>query len=159
MRTGVKPDRRRVEFVQPNQKRDLIVVMLEGGDVQVNQVSTGELLYNNCNVPPLKFEHEVTSIGFFGELTGFWMAAGCTEGEVAFVSKPTSNHGRSYLKFKGCNSSHQRDVISLDINKTNHLVTASPDNLLCFWNSFTGEQFKKFQLPRWMASVETGKYI
>lgn len=31
--------------------------------------------------------------------------------------------------------------------------------MLCFWNSFTGEQFKKFYLPHWMASVETGKYI
>lgn len=55
--------------------------------------------------------------------------------------------------YKKCLSSHKRDVVSLDINKENQLVTASVDNVLCFWDSFNGKESKSFTLPGEIASM------
>jgi len=52
-----------------------------------------------------------------------------------------------------------RDVISLDINSENQLVTGSVDNILCFWNSFNGVESKKIVLPEEVANLHRGESI
>jgi len=54
---------------------------------------------------------------------------------------------------------HQKDVISIDISDENLLVTASIDNILCFWNNFTATEFKTIHLPKHFGQSELGQYI
>lgn len=84
---------------------------------------------------------------FFVTSSRFWIAASCWEGAVGFITQPMMQHGRSFLQYKKCTSSHERDVISLDINRANQLVTASVDNVICFWDSFNAKESKNFRLP------------
>ena len=39
-------------------------------------------------------------------------------------------------------TSHKQDVTCLDISDTNQMVTASLDNLIIFWNSYTRKEAK-----------------
>ena len=96
---------------------------------------------------------------FFNSQTKFWIAASCWEGRVAFITRPQVTQGRNFLKFKKCKCSHKRDVISLDINSENQLVTASMDNIICFWNSFNGVESKKIILPEEIADLTKGQTI
>jgi len=50
-------------------------------------------------------------------------------------------------------------VICLDINKENNLVTASADNVICFWKSFAGVESKKVVIPNDIVSVEKGNNV
>lgn len=52
-----------------------------------------------------------------------------------------------------------RDVITLDINSENQLVTGSIDNILCFWNSFNGVESKKFVVPDEVADLHKGESL
>jgi len=119
----------------------------------VNNLNTGALIYNNANVEPIKIDFEIAHMKFFFAQTKFWIAVSCREGRVAFISRPTVSQGRNFLKFKKCKCSHSRDVVTLDINKENQLVTGSVDNVICFWNSFNGVESKKITLPESVASV------
>ena len=60
------------------------------------------------------------------------------------------------MKYKKCKCSHSRDVVSLDINNENQLVTGSVDNVICFWNSFNGVESKKIVVPETIASLYKG---
>jgi len=93
---------------------------------------------------------------FFNSQTKFWFAASCWEGRVAFISRPQVSQGRNFLMFKKCLCSHKRDVITLDINFENQLVTGSVDNVICFWNSFNGVESKKIVLPSDIADLQKG---
>ena len=61
--------------------------------------------------------------------------------------------------YKRCKCSHSRDVITLDINFENQLVTGSVDNVICFWNSFNAVESKKIKLDNRIASVRDGETI
>jgi len=117
------------------------------------------LIYNNSNFEPLRLDCEVGNFKFFSAQTKFWFCAACAEGKVCFMSKPRVSQGRNFLEFRKCISSHSRDVISLDINKENALVTASSDNIICFWKSFTGVESKSIRVPDGIVSLERGKNI
>lgn len=47
----------------------------------------------------------------------------------------------------------------MSLNTGNQLVTASVDNILCFWNSFTGVESKKLVLPDDIANAFRGQKI
>lgn len=98
---------------------------------------TGELIYNNASIEPIKLDHEIAHIAFFGQQSKYWMAIGCWDGKVAFLTRPQELQGRRYLNWRMCTSSHSRDVISVDIGPESQIVTASNDNTVCFWNSFS----------------------
>lgn len=78
---------------------------------------------------------------------------------MAFISRPQVSQGRNFLKFKKCQCSHTRDVLTLDINNENQLVTGSVDNVICFWNSFNGVESKKIVIPESIASLYKGENI
>ena len=78
---------------------------------------------------------------------------------MCFISKPRVSQGRNFLEFKKCKSTHTRDVVSLDINKENALVTASSDNIICFWKSFTAVESKNIKVPSEFVNTEKGKNI
>ena len=61
--------------------------------------------------------------------------------------------------YKKCKCSHTRDVITLDINRENQLVTGSVDNIICFWNSFNGVESKMIKVPEEIASIQLGQSI
>lgn len=65
------------------------------------------------------------------------MVLGCWDGKVGFITRPQESQGRRFATFKKCTSSHSRDVISVDIGPESQIVTASNDNTVCFWNSFS----------------------
>ena len=127
--------------------------------MQVNDLYTGALIYNNATVDPIKIEYEIAQVKFFHSSTQFWIAASCWEGRVAFISRPQVSQGRNRLVCKRCRCSHSRDVITLDINSDNRLVTGSVDNVICFWNSFSGVESKKIKLPEEIASLQRGETI
>jgi hypothetical protein len=105
------------------------------------------LIYNNANVEPINLDYEVSALKFFLTQTKFWIAATCWEGRVAFISRPQTLQGRNFVMKKVCRCSHKGDVVALDINSENQLVTASVDNVICFWNSFVGDESKKVIFP------------
>lgn len=78
---------------------------------------------------------------------------------MAFISRPQVSQGRNFLKYKKCKCSHTRDVLSLDINNENQLVTGSVDNVICFWNSFNGVESKKIVIPESIASLYKGQTL
>lgn len=154
-----KVERKKAQLVRSDVDIKFLLVAFEAGEVQVNNLFTGALIYNNANVKAIKIENEITQLKFFNSQTKFWIAASCWEGRVAFISRPQVSQGRNFLMFKKCRCSHQRDVIALDINTENQLVTASIDNIICFWNSFNGVESKKVQLPEEIASHEKAQCI
>jgi len=96
---------------------------------------------------------------FFNSQTKFWIAASCWEGKVAFISRPQESQGLNFLVSKKCKCSHQSDVLTLDINQENQLVTGSTDNVICIWNSFNGEESKKILVPADIAPAQRGRSI
>lgn len=136
-----------------------MIVAFEGGEIQVNNLFTGALIYNNSAVTPIQIDTEIAQMKFFKSQTKFWIAASCWEGKVAFISRPQESQGLSYLMFKQCKCSHQSDVITLDINQDNQLVTGSTDNVICLWNSFNAVESKKILVPEDIASAQNGLSI
>ena len=158
-KSGEALQKKKAQLARTDEAFKFLVVAFEEGEIQVNDLYSGQLIYNNCNFDPLKLEFEVANFKFFSTQTKFWFAASCWEGRVAFVSKPQISQGRNFLMFKRCKSSHSRDVISLDINKDNNLVTASVDNVICFWKSFTGVESKSVKIPEEIASTAKGQQV
>ena len=150
---GMKIQRKKAQLARSDDGKKFLIIALEGGEIQVNNLFTGALIYNNSNVDPIKIDFEIAQMKFFNSQTKFWIAASCWEGRVAFISRPQISQGRNFLLFKKCKCSHLRDVITLDINSENQLVTASVDNLICFWNSFNGVESKKIKVPETIASI------
>ena len=150
---------KKAQLAQSDALLKFLVVCFEGGEIQVNHLHTGALVYNNYNVPVLKLRGEVAQLAFFPSQTQFWIAASCYDGKVAFISVPRVTQGRSYLQFKESLCSHHGDVLSLSMNSDNQLVTASIDNVLCFWNTFSGAESKKFVIPDDIASSHKGQEI
>lgn len=87
--------------------------------MQVNNINNGLLIFNHCNVPPIRMDVEINAIGLYGDLAGFWGVTGCSEGIVAFVSKPQSQQGKTFLQMKKVSSAHKGDIVTLDISKAN----------------------------------------
>ena len=56
-------------------------------------------------------------------------------------------------------TSHRKDVTCLDITDTNQMVTASLDNLIIFWNSYSRKEAKRIQIPEDMASKQKGTTV
>jgi hypothetical protein len=42
-----------------------MLVAFEAGEIQVNNLYTGALIYNNATVKPIKIENEITQMKFF----------------------------------------------------------------------------------------------
>lgn len=78
---------------------------------------------------------------------------------MAFLSRPVVELGKEFLKFKNCNASHQNDVLTLDINSDNQLVTASLDNTVSFWDSFSAQESKTIPLPESIAPCISGRTV
>lgn len=63
---------------------------------------------------------------------------------MAFFSLPQMQKGREFLTCKKVGSYHKRDVTCVDVTlKKNNMVTASTDNMICFWNTFSATITKK----------------
>ena len=84
---------------------------------------------------------------FFTSQSKYWVAVGCWQGKVAFLSRPVVELGKQFLKYKNCGCSHQNDVLTLDINSENQLVTASLDNSISVWDTFSAQESKSIILP------------
>jgi hypothetical protein len=53
---------------------------------------------------------------------------------VSFFSKSEICKGKFIIsEYKG-KCSHENDIAALDVGDNNNLITASIDNVLCFWN-------------------------
>lgn len=75
------------------------------------------------------------------------------------MSQPVLELGKEFLKFKNCNCSHTNDVLTLDINSENQLVTGSLDNTISLWDSFSAQESKSIKLPDIVAPLATGRQI
>lgn len=136
--TSKKGFAKKAQLAHADEMLKFLAVCFEGGEIQINNLYTGALIYNDYNVPPLKLEYEVAKLSFFRSQTKIWIAAACFDGKVAFLSKPMVSQGRSYLtvlarqreqaidseaKHAGQKKkkvrSHQRDVLASDINADN----------------------------------------
>ena len=82
-----------------NVDRDLryIVVAFEGGKVQVNNLHSGGLIYNEAE-NTMVCESEVSELRFFGDNCNYMFVATCWEGRVAFFAESQMNRGRNYVK-------------------------------------------------------------
>ena len=110
----------------------------------MNNLYTGDLIYNTQYASPIKFDSDVTVMGIFVNVSKYWMTAACSDGRVAFISRPKSKKGVNFIEIekiieKEKHRQDNQDVVSLAINNDNVLVTASLDNFLCIWNSNTGD--------------------
>ena len=41
-------------------------------------------------------------------------------------------------------------MLSIDINSSNQIVSASTDNVLCFWNAYSGTESKSYTVPEYI---------
>ena len=65
-----------------------MLVAFEGGEIQVNSMTDGQLMHNKVECEPIKLEHEIARLRFFVTQTRFWFAASCWEGAVGFITQP-----------------------------------------------------------------------
>lgn len=154
--TGMDSKKLTACAVDPDHKN--IVVAFEGGKVQVNNLHSGGLVYNEAENTMI-LDSEVSELRFFGESCNFWFVAACWEGRVAFFMESQINRGRNYVKFQQSKGNHLKDVITLDINDENSLATASVDNVISFWNTFVGTESKHFKFPRTLVKSEINQNI
>jgi hypothetical protein len=63
-----------------------MAVAFEGGPVQINNLNSGALIFNEAERAMI-LDHEVSELGFFGEGCNFWFVAACWEGRVTFFSE------------------------------------------------------------------------
>lgn len=124
-----------------------IVVAFEGGKVQVNNLHSGALVFNEAENTMI-MDSEISELKFFPDNCNFWFVAGCWEGRVGFFQESQMSKGRSYVKFLQSKGSHQKDVISVDISEENAFATASIDNVISFWNTYQAQESKCFKMPR-----------
>lgn len=75
-----------------------IVVAYESGIVQVNNLHSGQLLYNEAE-NMMVLDTEVSDMRFFPDNCNFWFVAACWEGKVAFFSESQMARGRTFVKF------------------------------------------------------------
>lgn len=47
------------QIVRSDEERKFLIVAFEGGEIQINNLYTGALIYNNSNVEPIKIEYEI----------------------------------------------------------------------------------------------------
>ena len=170
--SGVQ-NHKKILLAQADELLKFVVICFEGGLIQINNLYTGALIYNHyeprdkllskghskSEVEPLKLDHEVAALCFLKLQTKYWIAASCYDGRVAFLTIPQVSQGRSFLRYKQCKSSHSRDVLTLDINSDNIVATASTDNVICFWNSFSGVESKKIVPPENIVASYKGQKI
>ena len=129
---------KKIQLAKADRHRRFLLICFEGGEVQVNNFYTGALVYNNFTIETIKFEHEVAQAEFFTSQTKFWVACACYDGFVSFLTKPIVTQGQHHLKFENSSCSHERDVLTMTFNSDQQLVTGSADNVICFWNQFSG---------------------
>ena len=79
--TGMDSKKLTACAVDPEHKN--IVVAFEGGKVQVNNLHSGGLVYNEAENTMI-LDSEVSELRFFGDSCNFWFVAACWEGRVAF---------------------------------------------------------------------------
>ena len=67
---------------------NFLICCFDEGLLQINDIKSGELIYNNASIEPIKLDHEIAYIAFFGSQSKYWMAIGCWDGKVAFITRP-----------------------------------------------------------------------
>ena len=87
------------------------------------------------------------------------MVISCWESRVCFISRPQENQGRKYLNYKSCRSHHARDVVGTHINCESQIISASNDNILSFWNSFSATESKQITLPAALGNMQESKSV
>lgn len=154
-----KQNLKKAQIIRADSKKEFMIIAFEGGEIQINKLKTGELIYNDHHVNAIKIENEIAQMKFFQSQSKYWVAVGCWQGKVAFLSRPVVELGKQFLKFKNCSCSHQNDVLTLDINCENQLVTASLDNTVSVWDTFSAQESKSIPLPQSIAPSSTGRQI
>ena len=129
-------------------EKAVIAVALNGGNVQINNIYSGTVLYNKAAENQMDLSpFEVTDLAFFHKQTNYWVAATQWEGRVAFIQRPLKQKGSEIIREKKVESRHGRDVICLDITNQNHMATAALDHSIIFWNTFSGSEGKCIVMP------------
>ena len=137
----------------------VFVVALQGGILQLNNAYSGAILYNKAYENMIEIENEVAGLSFFRKKTNMWVAATAWSGAVAFIQRPLTNKGPEVVRWDKMKTSHKKDVTCLDITDSNQMVTASLDNLIVFWNSYSRKEAKRIQIPEDMASKHKGNSV
>jgi WD40 repeat protein len=140
-------EKKRIQFCSLDPTNFYLLVAFQGGLVQVNDIYTGQTLYNKVATEALNLDQEVTNVKWLGSQSSQWFICTCWEGQVAFFSQPVTLKGRQFLTCKKVNSLHRRDVLTLDITQKMNLVTGSVDNIICFWKMFDFTISKDISLP------------
>ena len=135
-----------------------IAVAFEGGKVQVNNLHSGALVFNEAENTMI-MDSEISELKFFSDNSNFWYVAGCWEGRVGFFQEAQMSKGRSYVKFVQSKGSHQKDVISVDISDENEFATASVDNVISFCNTYQDQESKCFKMPRSLVQPEINQNV
>jgi len=82
-----------------------IIVAFEGGKVQVNNLHSGALVFNEAE-NTMVMDSEISELKFFPENSNFWFVSGCWEGRVGFFQESQMSKGRSYVRFVQSKGSH-----------------------------------------------------
>ena len=75
-----------------------IIVAFEGGKVQVNNLHSGALVFNEAE-NTMVMDSEISELKFFPDNSNFWFVSGCWEGRVGFFQESQMSMGRSYVRF------------------------------------------------------------
>lgn len=62
---GMKVQKKKAQLVKSDEDLKFLIVTFEAGEIQVNNLFSGALIYNNANVKPIKIDYEIAQIKFF----------------------------------------------------------------------------------------------
>jgi WD40 repeat protein len=79
-------DKKKLTSCTVDREMKHIVVAYESGIVQVNNLHSGQLLFNETE-DMMVLDNEVSDLRFFPENCNFWFAAACWEGRVTFFQE------------------------------------------------------------------------
>ena len=82
-----------------------IVVAYESGSVQVNNLHSGQLIFNESD-NMMVLDSEVSEFHFFPDNCNYWFVAACWEGRVTFFNESQLAKNRTVIKFTQSRGSH-----------------------------------------------------
>ena len=54
-----KQNLKKAQIIRADNKKEFMIIAFEGGEIQINKLKTGELIYNDHHVNPIKIENEI----------------------------------------------------------------------------------------------------
>mmetsp|Transcript_11469 Transcript_11469/g.17266 ORF Transcript_11469/g.17266 Transcript_11469/m.17266 type:complete len:134 (+) Transcript_11469:1611-2012(+) len=125
------PLQNRVTAVAVDNTNKYLAVGTNSGESKILNLKSGGVLYNlpHCN-------SEVTDMKFVYGMSEFWLFGACWGGKLMMWTQPTEDN--NFTIQAKCKVGHRSDVLAIDCQPNNFIVTGGVDGIISIWNIFSG---------------------